>query len=67
MFPNDFKYEGNRALVFAANEPMRTDAHRCPAVLQCYRVNLPPHQVKPSARRMAARTANRQPPTALRK
>ena len=37
MFPNDFKYEGNRALVFAANAPMPTDALRfCIAIALTY-------------------------------
>ena len=37
MFPNDFKYEGNRALVFEANAPIPTDALRfCIAAASTY-------------------------------
>ena len=37
MFPNDFKYEGNRALVFEANAPISTDALRfCIAIALTY-------------------------------
>ena len=37
LFPNDFKYEGNRALVFEANAPIPTDALRlCIAIALTY-------------------------------
>ena len=37
LFPNDFKYEGNRALVFEANAPIPTDALRlCIAIAFTY-------------------------------
>ena len=40
MFPKDFKYEGNRALVFEANAPIPTDALRfCIAAALTYHRN----------------------------